>query len=1036
MKRLPTKLLGLSIFVLGLIGLTVSSYGQGVTSSAMNGTVTAASGSTLADVSITVVHIPSGTVYRSVTRANGEFGVNGLRVGGPYSVTARADGYRPTTVNELFTELGQTIAVDIEMASSDDIQELDEFVISGQDVGGILSANTLGASTSLNQESVNSVPVLRGSLNDFARFNPYASITEDDRNELTVAGQNPRFNNIQIDGVRTNDQFGLNSNGVPSFNNPVSTEAIEAITVDVSPYRVTESGFTGASINAVTKSGGNEFSGSLYTFYSDDKMRGSDVNNGSNTLYREWRYGLDIGGPIIKDKLFFYFNYEEFERTEAPGSPGFEPDLAAVQQVIDYGNNVLGLDFGTYAPPDAVTETDTKFLGKIDWNINDNHRLSLTYRSTEGENPNFGNFDDFGETALSSNFYLQARDEKAYTGQLFSAWTPDFSTEIRVSYSEFDQPTTFDAVSPQIEIDAFPGADGDPDAGELFFGTERFRHANNLDWTTLQITANGTWYKNDHTVTFGLNMEQSEYGNLFLSDSFGNFTFATLDDFLNDMPQFDGFRNTAINGQDPVARPDLTVWGFYLQDEWKVTPRLSLLGGVRWELVTADAQPPEAQGFEQEFGFKNNGSIDGTSLFQPRFGFNYALDEDRTMQIRGGIGLFMGRSPAVWYSNAFTNNGETSGSISLENGLVDYVQNDFDPNNPIISVDRQDSTPFVDVLAEDLKLPSVWRYNVAFDYQLPWQDLTFTAELLITDTEDALYVYNANQPVVGFGPDGRELYDDGGQSSEYGDVFVLDNTDIGKGENFSLQLSKPFRGEGVFGNLSYTWGKANDANPFTSSRAVSNWRNRAGFNFNQAEDGTSNFQNRHRILGIFGYGHAWTDSIRTTFTVSYEGRTGRPYSYAFDDDVNGDGEFGNDLFYVPTGPNDPLVAFDPSFPVAEFFDYLDEAGLSKFAGGPVDRASEHSKFVNIWDLKVVQTLPIWDRVYTEVFLDFKNFGNAINRDWGVVEEAGFPFILEVADAEIVNDQYFFTDFDPESVRVQTGRYRSRWNIQVGAKIKF
>ncbi len=1022
-------------FVLSLMSNALLLNGQGVTSAAISGQVTSGGGTPIAGAVVKAIHLPTGTVYNAVTREGGYYGIIGVRVGGPYSITVTEEPFSPASATDVYTELGKTREVDFAMLSAAELQELEAFTITGDDVSLILNSNTTGAKSTLDNESIETVPQVRRSLNDFAKFNPYASITEDDRNELTVAGQNNRYNNVQIDGVRTNDQFGLNSNGVGSFNNPVASDAIEQITVEVSPYTVTQSGFTGGSINAVTKSGTNRFSGSVYTYYTDDNYRGDDPTDGSNSLFREWTWGATLGGPIIKDKLFYFISYEEFERTEAPSSPGFLPDLAAVQQVIDYGTNTLGVDLGSFAPPAAFVETDEKVLAKVDWNFNDNHRANFTYRKTEGQNPNFGNFDDFGETALSTNFYRQLRDETSYSAQLFSTWTPDFQTEIRVAYSEFRQPTVFDAALPEIEIDAFPGADGDPDAGELFFGTERFRHQNNLDWDTLQIAAIGTYFRDDFKITFGFDMESTEYANLFLESSFGRWTFNTLADFLSDTPAFDGTRSTGIQGQNPVAEPEITVTGLFVENEWYVNNRLTLMGGLRIDTITSDTVPPAAQGFEADFGFPNNGDIDGQTLVAPRFSFNYALNDDRTVQVRGGIGLFQGRAPAVWVANAFTNNGETSGRIDLTNGLVDYMQNDFDPNDPVVFIPRQDSTPEVNATEEDLKFPSVWRYNLALDWELN-ADWIVTAEVLITDAEDAIWYENANQPIIGQGPDGRDLYDDGGLSSEFRDVFVLRNTEVGKAENFSLQIQKRNRGKGFFGSASWTYGKSEDVNPFTSSRAVSNWRNRAGFNFNRPEAGTSNFEVKHRFLATLGYTHEWTENIRTTAILVYEGREGRPYSYAFDDDVNGDGEFGNDLFYVPSGPTDPLVTFDPAFPVNDFFNYLDANGLSQYAGGAVPRNSHASPWVHTFDLKVVQELPVWNNIRAELFFDFKNLGNWINDDWGLVSEAGFPFILEVADAEVVGNQYNFTDFDPEEIQTRVGRYRSRWNFQVGAKIKW
>ncbi|MGJ3243065.1 MAG: TonB-dependent receptor [Opitutales bacterium] len=1023
-----------TVSLLTLLGVVSLAFGQGVTTSGIEGQVTDASGAPVASANVRVIHEPSGSVSRTVTRNSGYYGVTGLRVGGPFTVTVSAPGYRTTNVEEIYISLSRSQTVDVALESTEQIQELDAFVVTGEDINYTFTPGKAGAGSVLDNEAVEQNPIFRRSINDLARFNPYATITEYNRNELSVAGQNSRFNNVQIDGIRTNDQFGLNSNGVAAFNAPIASDAIEQVSVEVSPYDVWQSGFTGASINAVTKSGTNDLSGSFYTYYFDDGMRGEEFESGDNELFREFTWGATLGGPILKDKLFFFVNYEEFERTTQPGGAGFDPDPAAIQQVIDYGRDVLGVDFGEFAPPSSQIDTEDKILAKLDWNISEAHRASLRYRQTDGVNPNFGNFDDFGETALSTNFYQQERTEEDWVFQLSSTWTPDIQSEFKIAYGTFDQPTTFDQPLPEIEIDAFPGADGDPDAGELFMGTELFRHANSLSWETITASGTVTWYKDDFVITGGFDYEFSEYENLFLFASLGDFTFRNLDDFLNDRPQFDGFRNTGIEGQDPIARPEIGDFGLFLQNKWYVNDRLTLTGGIRADFIFSDTKPPAARGFVREFGFPNNGTIDGENLIAPRFAFNYAIDDDRTMQLRGGIGLFLGRNPAVWFSNAYTNNGETSGSIDIETGLQDFLANDFDPNNPILFIPREESTPAVDVLEDGLELPSVWRYNLAFDYQLPWYDLIFTAEILRTETENALWVENANQPVIGTLADGRALYDDGGASDEFRDVFVLRNTDRGKATNFTLQVEKPQTGLGFFGSFAYTYGSSEDVNPFTSSRAVSNWNNRAGFNFNEPELGTSNFEVRDRFLGVFGYDFEAFEGFRTNVTLVYEGRSGRPFSYVFGSDVNGTGEDDTDLFYMPTGPNDPIVSFAPGFNVDGLFAWADENGVSP---GVQQRNAEENPWVHRFDLKVVQEVPVWGDVKAELFFDFLNIGNWLNDEWGLVKEVGFPFTADVVEADVNPDgTYTFTDFDPDSPQVRTGSLQSRWAIQTGFKIKF
>lgn len=1046
MKKLLLRLAGLTAFAIFLNPVFL--LGQGLTSGAMDGIVTNSRGEPVANATVTVVHTPTGTTLRAVTRPSGYYGVTGLRVGGPFTVTVSSDLYQATSVKDVYVELSRSQSVNIQMADRPDIQELEAFVITGEEISNVFNANKTGAGSVVDGAAVANSPASRQSFNDFARFNPYISINEGDRNELTVAGQNSRFNNLQIDGVRTNDQFGLESAGVASLNNPVSIETIEQINVEVAPYDVRQSGFTGASVNAVTKSGTNAFHGTFYTYYTDDKMRGDSVINGSNPLFREWTWGANVGGPILKDRLFFFVDYSEFAETAVAGSPGFTPDPAALQQVITYAQNTLGFDPGTWSGPDRIEETDEKIFARIDWNITNDHRFTARYRNTKGVNPVLDDFDDNGQTSLSTNFYDRDVNEEDYVFELFSTWTPDFQTEFRVVTNQYESVRNTANKSPQIVIDDFPtvgiaGASGN----ELFLGTGRFSHGNELNWDTLQLSGVATWFKDDFEITFGADFEETKFENLFLESSLGNWGFDNLPNFLADVPGRNEsnqtpFRVTGIDGQNPVAEPEVAVLGAFIQNKWTVNSRLTLIGGVRADFVMQDTQAPEAQGFEQAFGFKNNGSVDGTTTVAPRFSFNYALDEDRTKQIRGGIGLFLGRSPGVWISNAFTNNGETTGRVNLSGGLVDYMTgngtgpNFFDPANPIVSVPRQASTPVVDALEEDLKLPTSWRWNVAFDWQLP-QDWVFTAEVLVTDVEEALWVQNVNQNRNTEGPDGRPWYN-GRVSSLYSDVFVLRNTQKGFSDYYTLSLTKAAQQGGWNGSLAYTFGRSTDANPFTSSRAVSNWNSRSVFDVNGPEETTSLYEVRNRFLATFGYNFDWGQGHRTLTSLVWESRDGRPYSYTFRSDMNGDGVSNNDLLYVPTGPNDPNVNFGPSFPTDTFFQFLEDEGLNSYAGTYVPRNDHHNPWVHTVDVKITQVIPIWERVTTEIFADLRNIGNLIDDDWGVTKEVGFPFNLRTVSGsrDTANTKYNFNGFTPDSISPQVGQVRSRWSIQLGARVRF
>ncbi len=1041
LTALPSRLLAV---VLGFTIAATTAFGQGsITSSGINGTVGDSAGSALAGASVTVVHQPTGTSYSTTSSTTGRFSLRGLRVGGPYTITATLSGYRSTVEQNIFLELSQTYRAELSLQWSEEVIEMDAFVVDGSETS-IFSNDSIGASSVLSQRAIADMPQVRRNFNDFARSNPYATISEDDRNELSVAGQSNRFNSIQIDGLRVNDQFGLESDGVQSFNNPIAIDAVEQITIEVTPYDVTQSGFTGASINAVTKSGTNDISGSVYYIYTDDSLRGDSPVDGSNPLLEETTYGITLGGPIIKDKLFYFISYENFEELSQPSDPGFVPDPAALTTLFNYIDNTLGVDFGTFESVDVAKEEEEKFLAKIDWNISDQHRLSLKYASTDGVRPNVGNYDDFAETALSSNFYLQEKEEETYTLQFYSNWTDSFQTEFSIGYNDFFQPTTSDSRLPQIEIDDFPGADGRE--YELFFGTEQFRHANSLAVETLNLKGKGDYFLGNHTITFGFDYEESEFANLFLQGSLGVFTFEDLPAFLADTPQspnFRTFRNTGVQGQDPVAVSDFNVLGLYLQDSWQPTSRLTVTTGLRVDITSQDSQAPEAirpdgTTFEDEFGIPNNGTVDGNTLIAPRLGAIYYLDEEETTRLRGGVGLFQGRTPFVWISNAFTNNGVTNSQQDVTDdpnlGSLQAYLNAF--NDEILLIDPSQGTPSVDAIDPDIELPSSWKANIALDHEFEALGMPFTAtaELLYSSVNKGLTMQQINLNPAGTLPDGRPNYR-GSITNEFRQVYLITNTSQGEATNFLLQLQKQFQNN-WYGSASYTWGTSTDVNPFTSSRAVSNWSNVVRADSNGDELGTSAFEVKHRILFNVGYNLDWAEGWTTRFNLNYEGRTGRPYSAAWGSDINGDGRSNNDLFYVPTGADDPNVNAAASSGFAELMAYIDSSDLANYKGQIAPRNAFTNDWVHRWDLNITQQIPFRGNMRAEVFANLINIGNMLDDEWGLVDEFGFPFEQNVSRGSVVNGQYVYDYRGAENSRVQVGERRSRWAIQLGMKFLF
>ncbi len=1064
-----------------LFGLQTSLFGQGLTTSGITGTVLDSSGSAISGANVTIVHVPTGTIDRVTTGNTGRYNVRGLRIGGPYSVTVSSNLYRTTVQNNIYIELSKTANVSFEMPdSSGEVVELDEFEVIGIN-DPLFNPDKTGVGTILNQEALSTRPQINRSLNDFARFDPNAVLvgntSETGFGALSVAGQNAKYNSIQVDGVKMNDQFGLSSDGLPSLGNPVSIDALEEISIEVAPYDVRQSGFTGGSINAVTKSGTNTFHGSALYIKLNDDNRGENVNTGVEPQFEETTWGLTLSGPIIKDKLFFFVSYEEFERISQPSNPGFFPDPVLLEEVRNTINSRYGFDPGTFGGLSSTLNSDEKITVKIDWNVNEKHRLSLRWNNTEGVSPSVADFDDSSnfspETAFSSVFFDTTFINDAWVGQWFARWTPNIRSEFRFGVSRFQTDPENPNVFPEFRIDDFPGTqpNGSPTTrGELFWGADDSRQSNFLDTDvknasfSVDITVGGS-----HTITTGFDWEETKFNNLFLQETYGELEFQGIEGFRNDELDFI-VRQTGIQGLPIAAESDFTVLGFFLQDRWDVSDRLIVNFGLRYDTFSTDTPPTENSDYAAGFGSlgsvsgfavpaTNTNTLEGADLFAPRFSFNYAVDSDRKTQIRGGFGLFQGRNPGVWLSNVYSNNGVTTRSFfdgSPSYTSEDYIAGNvpggnpvenFDPNNPVVFLDLTSAPDTgdqrLDLLADNLEMPSAWKANFAIDRKLPWLGgMEFTFEWLQTWINQGLGTIDLNLLEVGTAPDGRTVFNgapdrDRGNVAGFDNVFMLVNTgSVGKSTNLNFIFRRPVKDHWFF-NVSYTLQDANDVSRQGSSTAKSNFADTVKFNQNAFESSTARNEIKHRILAVAGIDFELLKEYKTTVQIVYEGRSGRPFSYLFGDDVNGDDDsFPNDLLYVPTGMTDPLADFSrmTDAETTAFFAFLDSSGLNKFAGTNAPRNAFNSKWIHRFDMHVAQEIPVRGRLKAEVFIDFINFMNFFNDKAGIIDRVSFQ-TSTISGGEVSGSgqfQYEFSSAPGSSDQVRD----SRWSLQTGIKLKF
>ena len=1078
----------ISLFV-GLL-LAPLAFAQ-VVSSGLTGVVSDKGGKPVAGATVTATHVPTGTTYTATTRADGRYNFRGMVVGGPYNVGVSATGFKPDGRAEVSTILGQNVTEDFKIEATSEVITLEKFTVAAGT--NELDGAATGAGNVFSSQRIGAKPTSERSLADMISASPLVTIRsfggDREESQITAVGQNNRYNSIQIDGARINDQFGLNATGLASFFNPLSLDTIEQLSVQVSPYDVRQAGFTGASINAVTKSGTNNYKGSVYYYFRGNelfgfKLQGQNVREnvltGANIVPKLERqtYGITFGGPILRNKLFFFLNYEKFESTSAGrdqrlGGVNYTP---ITDRYATY-NTASGRNIAWGAPVTSSTTNaskDEKKIAKLDWNISSKHRASLRYSSTEGEVPQFGNYANASLNgfltlsggpiaALQGHFYSQQRKEESYAAQLFSQWSPDFKTEVKYSTTKQDQFTPTNSTAPMIAIYGVGGTDltngNTVTNGVLIAGTEQFRHGNQINVETSQMSVSGDYFMGNFVFTGGFEREENDFFNLFRQNSYGLVAFSSVANFLSDTP-------TRIERAyyDPTKRPvgdvsDFATNGIFGQVKWDVTPRLNVYFGVRYEFAESKLRPALNQTFLTTTGFRNDGTVDGASQISPRLSFNWAADESRDTQVRGGLGHFSGRAPWVLFSNSFGATGVgsfTRTSVDATNpiplSLTSYLRNDFDPANPIGSASDTSGARRDLAFSDDgMKLPAVWRANLAVDRKLPILDSILTLEVVQSYVDVGIFIANENLKKTTVGADGRQRFNGNPATNTtnplygaYTDLYHLSNVkNVGESRYFTLSWSRPLKNNWGF-DASYVHGRSTEAQAVGQTTASGMWQRNVVFNQSTVEEGTSDFEIKHRVMLGYTRQFEFVKKWKTSASIYYEGRSGNPYSWVYSNsDLNGDGRNDNDTLAVPSGLTDSRFDFS-GLTGAQAQTYLDNIasnGLGKYAGGIAPKNAFQEPWVNRLDLKLSQNVPIYGSAKLDLFFDFINFGSFLSRDFfGYYEEASSQS-NDVFRRRFLGGAAYGTDGRirptvgaPSNLVIDNGQ--SRWRIQLGAKLSF
>jgi len=1064
--------------ILAAILLPVAVHAQGITTAGIGGFVTKEGGGPVAGATVVVVHEPSGTRSTSLTRSNGQYSVSGLRPGGPYKVTITSPGGETAEKSGVYLEVGNVTDASIVVGGTQ-VLTMEAFNVSAEkDL--TFDSEKMGTSSTFDADAIANLSTVRNSIQDIARLDSRLYLGSlDQGGQLSAQGQNFRFNSLLIDGVQAVDPYGLNSNGFSSLGSPIPLEALESVSIQLSPYDVRYAGFTGAMINAITKSGTNRYRGSIFYQITRDNLRAKNPLSGVKEPFDEKKYGLNVSGPIFKDRLFFSLTYSMEERTTVAPQANFVPDtagLAAIDSIIARAKT-LGYDTGTLSGPGANVTKQETYLGKIDWNISSQHRLSATYRRNYGSFSNFVNYSDQTNTSLSNHWFDQPRNTDSYLAQFNSQWTSDFRTEATASYTTYDgSPQNRGAAFPMVRVNGISGRRFDTGAtipsGSVFFGTENSRQMNFITTKEKQFKLNGDYSWGNHTFTAGIEDVMTTFNNAFIQNTMGNYIFATPADWIAGTPPssyqlqkpFPGFSIA-----DAVAHWTYDAYAGFIQDSWRPNKRLTVSAGLRYDYPYTSDKPPVAKnfataGFRSESGKAvndNTTTFSGNATLAPRAGFTLKLSEDGNTQVRGGVGLFQGRNPAVWLTNAYQNAGAVYNytAQAAERPLIHFNP---DPNTQTVPGSANPS-PNINVTDGDLRQPALWKSNIAFDHKLPYGGLRFTAEYYHNIVQYGLNTEFLNYSVSTDGPattpDGRIRY---GAASAivsssfssntsgkrrvagFADVLYLTNSNKGKSSGFTLSLYRPVT-NGWGWSASWTNAEATEVSPITSSTAGSNYSNRAVFNPNENVASIANTSIRNNIILTFSRRFEFIKHAPTEIAVELNARSGHPYSWVFYGDANGDGYTFNDLFYVPTGPNDPNVAWANASERDAFFKFVEDSSLKNYKGTHPARNSESSPWVETANLTITQTIPLYRGFRAELFTNIVNFGNLLNDDWGLQEEVPFSFRRAVAGATynaagnggkgVWNYTYTSTTLNGVPVTVNDFPV-SRWQIQVGMRVRF
>lgn len=1063
-----------------MLAVPVAGNAQDTTGS-IRGKVLDPSGSPVGGATIVVEDMRSG-VTRTLTTSNGGiFLASRLLPGGPYKVTVNGT----KTVDIPSVTLAETHALTINMTTEAAIEEI---VTIGQAASLVQVAS--GPSATFSIDDLESSVAFSRDIADVYSIDPRLMIDNDeDGFGLNCAGKHPKFNNITLDGVSQADRFGLNDSGYSTIGGmPFPFDAIEQVAVELAPFDVNYGGFSACNINAVTKSGTNNFEVKVFSEISSNNLRGDtvadDPNDHSRGSYDKTYYGFDVGGPIIKDKLFFFAAYSEsdtprfLKRGYAGSGNGEERDWlsqADYERIDAIANTVYAYDTGGQ-PSDGV-QANEKYLVRLDWNINDSHNAAVIYNYFDGFQARDSD-GDRNEFEFANHFYRKGSENEQLTLKLNSQWTDRFSTEIFYNTSDFkDSQVT---VGPKDFGDFQIAIDGR--TGTVYLGADDSRQANRLSADSEYIKLAGEFLTDNHIISAGYDREELNIFNIFVQHSNGG-EWDFFDDSQTNDPacaaltaqeRFDdvlglgcemsgidryelgrpsriyyGSGGGTNNPDDAAAIFSNTLNALYVQDEIFVDDMgLTLTVGLRYEFFESSDRPKFNQAFFDASGIRNDANIDGLDLLMPRFGFTWETSD--TLELRGGIGLYSGGNPNVWISNAWSNDGLSNAQFRLDNfgGAIsvlagsagevplsgagrpgyDVPQSLVDDVAAVTPASANDSR--LALIDPDYEQPSEWKFAFGGTWDMPWQDIELQFDYLHTRGNDSAYYVDVSQAQVGTTIIGTPIYDYVGGAENN---FMLTNSSESPVSNvISLIANKSFD-FGLDVLVGYAYTDAEDVSPMTSATAGSNFDNLATSDIGNPSAAGSNYVVPHRFTLALNYEHVFFGDSATRISLFGYFNEGQPQSWAMGSgDLEGNGRFGRHLLYVPSGPGDTNVVFDPGFDQVAFFDWVAANGLS---AGLQERNAQHADWSSRFDLRISQQIPLPAKLEGNLYFKVYNFGNMLNDDWGKITDAQF-FTPQAVNSDVdAQGRFVFTRFNDRSLETVIIN-RSLWEARIGFDVRF